>query len=132
MWSGAQGELKKARCQFSSERREGNGNIGTASGDVRGRILKTGKLKQVWRLKAMERGALKQVLSHACSPDHNQSLAEPECKPVPQSPGTKEGCMRTQREAVEGKARNPKLGREGFKTRESGTKDKVIGLHTFA
>lgn len=91
------------------------------------RILKTEKLKQVWRLKAMERGALKQVLSHACSPDHNQSLAEPECKPVP--PITRDQGHRGEwwweRQGTES-------GREVFKTRGSGTKDKVIGLYTFA
>ena len=29
------GRQEKVRCHFSSERKEGNGNIGTASGDVR-------------------------------------------------------------------------------------------------
>lgn len=114
MCSGAQGGLKKARCQFSSERREGNGNMGTASGNVRGKNSQDWETEAGLETEGHGEGCSEtEVLSHACSPDHNESLAEPACKPVP--PVTRDqGRLHENTEGSgSGKGKEPRIRKRG-------------------
>ena len=82
--------------------------------------------------KATQRCSEAELLSQGCPPECNQSLAQPEFKPVPLISRDKGRLCENTEATVMGNTRNPESGGEGLQKGRCGTEGKVIRLHTFA